>query len=427
LKQLLQSKKIYLLAFFCLFVYVFLFTPAIPIADQWETPLLFSDFSIKQIFTHHNEHLIAIPKMIYFFLARLTHWNVKAEAVLSLVFLFFTIMQLRSAYYKNVPNEISRTIFSLFLLAMFSPLHYENILWGWQLQMTFAAWMISIAFTNINRMFFYIKNFVFSVSALIAASLSFLTGIMAWLPVLLFALVRGWRRKIFFAVFLVLMIIVFCVYFLGYKSSSPFSFNVLNLIKYFFVYMGAIFIPTYKTKIFLDWVLVFSGALGLILLILGGVLFNKTRKYSYSETNIPYLCMIFSLFVALSTAFARNSEGLSSALLSRYHIFQMFYLVGLVWLLLIYLTKIERLRSLYMALVFFFYFILIVNWSVGIGIGINKINKYRPIENDLKINSENISDSNSEQIYYSKEALRCRIKIVKEKKYNVFYWGESDE
>src|SRR5438046_7390687 len=56
-----------------------------PVLDEWDgTAPLFEKMTdgtlgIADFFAQHNEHRIFFPRLIFFALGRLTHWNIRAE------------------------------------------------------------------------------------------------------------------------------------------------------------------------------------------------------------------------------------------------------------------------------------------------------------------------------------------------------------
>src|SRR5678815_2827528 len=81
------SKKILLLALIPILTvgaYIYFFGLNIPFWDQWANVSLLMKqqqglLSIRDLFAQHNEHRPFFPRLIWIVLARLTHYNVKAE------------------------------------------------------------------------------------------------------------------------------------------------------------------------------------------------------------------------------------------------------------------------------------------------------------------------------------------------------------
>ena len=112
----------------------------VPYSDQWEAEYpMFARMAQGTLgpgdfFAQHNEHRIFFPRLLFYTLAKFTHWNIRAELWLilglALVISYNLWRVLRSTGWN-----LTGPGFWLFLAAnvlMFSPLHRENMLWGFQ-------------------------------------------------------------------------------------------------------------------------------------------------------------------------------------------------------------------------------------------------------------------------------------------------------
>src|SRR5437016_13840029 len=83
----------------------------VPFWDEWDgTAPLFEKMAagtlgFADFFAQHNEHRILFPRLIFFGLGRLTHWNVRAELFviwfLALVCLFNILLMTRRNAWKD--------------------------------------------------------------------------------------------------------------------------------------------------------------------------------------------------------------------------------------------------------------------------------------------------------------------------------------
>jgi hypothetical protein len=189
---------------------------------------------------------------------------------------------------------------------------------------------------------------------------------------------------------------------------------------YFIIYLGAVFVPTYKVGQFLPYLLTVTGITGLAMLLFGWYLISKTRLGSVSKTLLPYSFMFYGVLCAAITALGRTDYGLELALLSRYHIFQLFYLFGLIWLLIVYLLENSVLKKYSHYLQALFVVMMLFNWLSGIALGVIKVHIISPVEKELREKGEKISNNAAYLIYTDPDILRSRIKMAKEMRYNVF-------
>src|SRR4029434_11206048 len=109
-----------------------------PVVDEWDgAATLFEKMAdgalgFGDFLAQHNEHRIFFPRLIFFGLGRLTHWNVQAELwviwLLALLCLF--------NIWQVARQTSSRHMFWLLFAAsalLFSPLAVANFLWGFQI------------------------------------------------------------------------------------------------------------------------------------------------------------------------------------------------------------------------------------------------------------------------------------------------------
>lgn len=184
--------------------------------------------------------------------------------------------------------------------------------------------------------------------------------------------------------------------------------------------MGANFIPTYRIAFLSPLFLLVTGFWGFVFTLSGIFLVVKTWKFGPQKTLIPYMMMLFSLFSAAATSFGRVEAGLQLALLSRYHIFQMFYFVGFFWLLIAYLIEINLFEKFCRFFAVLFVLLFLINWAGGIAIGVIRLNKYNPIAIELKAKAENSRADLLQMICVDVNLLRPKIKIIREMGYNIF-------
>src|SRR5437870_11339168 len=86
----------------------------VPFLDEWDgTAPLFEKMAdgtlgLADFFAQHNEHRIFFPRLIFFGLGRLTHWNIQAELwvtwFLALLCLFNIWQIARRSSWKNSPH-----------------------------------------------------------------------------------------------------------------------------------------------------------------------------------------------------------------------------------------------------------------------------------------------------------------------------------
>lgn len=182
--------------------YVYAFSSALPVNDQWNV----ADFivSVKEghpnlslLFSFHNEHLIAIPRLLFLGLAMLFTWDNRAECWLTFVFVALIFSLLWRVALKGRPRDEMAGLAALALPAffLFSTTQWQNWLWGFQL-----AWPIPVlALTaTIPSLYWNRRSILTGVviaTATVIAILSMGSGFMV--PLILFVILslRFLRRR----------------------------------------------------------------------------------------------------------------------------------------------------------------------------------------------------------------------------------------
>lgn len=417
------QKTIFFIVFILLSIYVLTFTPNIPIADQWSFIHIIKQPNIQNLWARVSEHRVFFPNLITVFLAHISQWNLKYETFASLLLFSMLMLLIYNSFSKNISNKSARILFFFALLAQYSPIHHENILFS------FSAYLLCLVFVFLAIINSYntgsnLRSLLIMIISLVIASFSFLTGLLGWiacLPGIIFSPKKNIQNMlIFFSAGILTYMLYFSENVLTKNNTALPLTNTIKIIEYFFVYFGANFIPTYKVGHLLPILLLIAGIWGFIFFVIGAVLVFKTYKYGHKETIIPYSMMFYSILTAFITSIGRVNFGIKFALLSRYHMFQMFYFLGFIWLFLLYLIRTKKIDHYLKPAILIFTLVIISNWASGIALGIYKIKKFAPIEKELRLKGDRMSIKSSEQIYGDRKVLEEGIKTLKELKYNVF-------
>ena len=171
-----------------LLIYVLVFTPNVPIGDQWDVVPLLQHQSWSNALTQLNDHRTVIPNVIVLALARATGWELKGESVASLFFLVALIFLIYFTFAGLVRDRLASLLFGLVMLTQMTPIHHENILYVFS-ALLFSSFFVFLALATAALL----RNIVLSVALLLVASFSFLSGWLGWFAVAFFA----WRLKRF--------------------------------------------------------------------------------------------------------------------------------------------------------------------------------------------------------------------------------------
>ena len=306
----------------------------VPFWDQWDgTAPLFEKMAagtlgFADFFAQHNEHRILFPRLIFFGLGRLTHWNVRAELFviwfLALVCLFNIWQMTRRSAWKDSFRSFWLLFSSSVLL--FSPLNRENFLWGFQIGfllplacVTACIWVA----TYVRHPF----NFVFAIMLCTVCTFSIASGVTSWLlatPLLMLAQTRSTSSKKWWAIWMCTFLFDVCAYFYGYEKPAyhpsvwrPFS-HPISAGLYVLIFLGNPF--TFGTNLPpLSLGLGMGGLLVLLLLICAVYLWSKRDDCSLVGEALPWLVLaMVAVSAAVLTMIGRLGFGPAQARASRY-------------------------------------------------------------------------------------------------------------
>ncbi|HEX9128205.1 MAG TPA: hypothetical protein VF850_03495, partial [Gemmatimonadaceae bacterium] len=146
--------------------------------------------AIGDLLAQHNESRIVVPRILFFYLARVTGWNVKYEMGLSLV-LAGTVaaavcLLTRRAFDRTTAAAASAAA----ALLIFSPVQWWNWTVGFQLVLFVPAVMLACALLALSR-----SRVTIAAAAAAVATFSFANGIFLWLALLPLVWASGRDRK----------------------------------------------------------------------------------------------------------------------------------------------------------------------------------------------------------------------------------------
>jgi hypothetical protein len=322
-----------------------------PWGDQWDvTRLLFEKMEggtlgFADFFAFHNEHRIFFPNLLSFAIARLTHWNIRAE--LFLIWLLACAVSLniwrivRITYGRN-----SRDPHWLILgvnILIFSPLQWENMLWGFQIVFLLPLATVTASLwtaRSLRRPF----NFVVTAALCLITTFSIASGFASWLvgtPLLLASKTDPPARgeKMCWIAWTTLAIASVCIYVNGFKHPADHPNPILAFqhpilaSQFFLAYIGNPF--SSGTAFDRAVIAQLAGAALLVPLSAGIIYLYRSRRDRVLLANtLPWISLIgFALANAFLTTAGRLGFGMRGTMLSRYVSIANLLPVGLVFFL----------------------------------------------------------------------------------------------
>jgi len=314
----------------------------IPFWDEWNLAYLRiklgqGTLSIADLFVRHNDSRFFFPNLIVLPLDRLTHWDVRAEMLLT----FGTacaISVLLSKLLRVIPHINRAGRIALLLVCnslLFSPILWETWLWGINFTLVVPALML-LASLRVNLL-------SQSLGAKVGLNILFCTistfsnanGMGNWLlafPGFASSEEHHHRSWLWYAVYAAVAAGTLVIYFSGTTSYSATVASALAaptlLAKYFFCWLGAPLGVMLGTH---DW---FVGVCVLItFIVLGYFTIRHTQRGAGRNAAYAFLAIGgYAILAGAATSVGRVSLRFEWALSSRYMTFSIYLPIAIVGL-----------------------------------------------------------------------------------------------
>ena len=342
---LLRCLTIFLIIFPALIsvVYIKLYGENVCFWDEWILIPLFEklrcgNLTITDLFVQHNEHRIFFPKLLMLLLGVFTSYNTKVEMYVGWLFLCLIAFMLWQVYKICIRQHSPPLAFILISWLVFSLRQWENLLWGWQIQIFMSVFFLLLALYMLersNKLDFY---FVVSVLSGIISSFSFANGLLVW-PIGLLQLF--WQYKFRQGTFksnyverLLVWTITssanYVIYFWGYIKPAHhpsifflFQHPVFSICYFLAVIGGPLAVEKYTAM-----------AMGILLLCLYMYVTFRLTRETATQSFFPVGMIFFTILSAIVLTFARSGFGVEQALSSRYTTVATLGVIGLYLLIL---------------------------------------------------------------------------------------------
>lgn len=332
--------------------------------DEWDPGIAglyvkahHNQFQIGDLFAFHNEHRIAIPRLIFVAFNLLTHWNCIVLMLLSWTMVMATSIMMLRLMAKSVgdfDNSASmlqpRVLLLWFLvnLSMFSLTQWENWLWGMGVQNFMPMMWIAAGLLVIFRPQVKWRHTGAIVLLATLATYSSGNGLLAW-PMLggMLAWSGSWmefrskRWKI--AAFAAAGLLVCILYFHGFNSrpsdsSTPHTLNPIEISKFVGIFLGA---GLSAGIAWAPYAAAYVATCLMLVLTLNSVmqlawLFRQAGTEALRHRMALWLCIAsFGLLSAVMAGLGRAGTGTIAGFSSRYATFALYLHVALIPLIAI--------------------------------------------------------------------------------------------
>jgi hypothetical protein len=327
-----------------------------PFMDEWDTPgfdlvqFNLGQLTGEQLFRQHNESRKFFPRLFFLYLSRFTNWNPRYGMLLSFLLACLTTFNIYYLSKQTVKSSSSQTLAYLALASMliFSPMQWENWLWGLQMITFVLIAAITSALVIIFTPIPIIIQLLGSAALATLATFSFANGIIAWVaifPTLYLMASKNRRSSIWVtAGWLLLFSLNGTIYFYNYHRPEHHPSFVsaltqpLDSLAYYLSFIGS---PLGIHQLILNQIL---GLVSCLLIILIGWYFikiNQNQQLIYDF--VPWLSILsYTLISGVLTTAGRVSFGVDQSLASRYITFSTYGVVALIYLLAIVAREINH-------------------------------------------------------------------------------------
>ena len=314
----------------------------IPFWDEWATPgrefeaWCRGSLTLSDLFWQHNESRKFFPRLLYLALAEVGGWDVRKE--MDIVLLEVCLLSLLLwRLLRQTPGSTSLAALTTWIVMMFlcfSPVQFENFLYGIQLEPFFVGLaVVAAAAVNLSALSFRSKALTNLLFAL-ASTYTYANGMLLWLLALPLASASDStprrRRVLWFGIYVLAAIAAIGFYFVGYERPSyhpefaSLQREGLDLAHYLILWIGSYFASDYVNPLIAGIV-----AIGLYTAVCGTTLILVFRNHEW-RTFYPWMLIgTYAVVSGIVTAFGRVSFGIQQALDIRYTAFSLFFYLSL--------------------------------------------------------------------------------------------------
>ena len=370
------------------------------------------------LFAQHNEHRIFFPRVIMLVLAYVTQYNTVAEMYFSWILTVSILVLTFQMYRRDFGDSIYTTIkFIPIAWIIFNFRQYENILWGWQIQIYLSVLGFIATIYLLNKSKKVDKWLVMAVLCGILSTFSFFNGLLVWpVGIVFIILSRTTDRKNLVYLWTIVGVLIWSIYFYdwtkpSYHPSLLFALNnILDAVKYIMTNIGSP-LAFESGQAFAMGIILVVFMLITVVLIIGNKLIIK------NSTWITFI--LFSLMSSFILTIGRSGFGVVQASSSRYVTITSLGIIGLYSIIANMTKDNKNMKIFYGIFLFIILTGIVIGYTGGMKIG-NDISKSREhAANDL-INYKSTNDTDLKKICPDANVVRKYAEILERYKLNVF-------
>jgi hypothetical protein len=398
----------------------------VPFWDEWEMVPIFQKhdagtLTLYDFWSQHNEHRLFFPQLLIYGMAFLTHWNLKFEVVINFL--------LAGGSFVLIADMIRRTFastklrFGLAMLAsalFFSPMQWENWLWGWQIEwymvvLAIIATVWILCFWPQSEKWARWK-YPAAIATAIIATYSLGSGPFVWfIGAGLLLLAKTPRRYLYVWGGAAAVTLISHYYHYSSSAGQPSKALALHEPLNFFAY-----ITSYLGRPLAFHIIMSMIIGGLLLLAAAWVVYQSFRKRHLIPKLLPwYGVAAFAGFSAFTTTLSRLGYGVGQGFASRYMTISLLFTIGVIAMVLIVAQEYPKIRQRQTALLVALLLLVgLVVWNYKAGV--HAMETHSQYLRDIKNCSH--QDEPSEiclmSAYPNAERVKKQIDYLKDK-----HWG----
>ncbi|HVT88058.1 MAG TPA: hypothetical protein VHD56_04335 [Tepidisphaeraceae bacterium] len=335
----------------------------LPYLDQWGSA--YAEFYIK---AHHgqlsfwdftaqqNEHRMFVPKVIYYVLNSITHWNAFGEMILGWLIVCATSLNIAWLCRKATSFPIGPIVWGIANLMIFTPVQWENWTWGLGVINVLPIFFITSAMVVLSTSWNEWLRIGFAMALGTAATFSSGQGILVWPLLLPMAAWSGSLKELLAKKWFVLgwlgaFAFNIVLYNVGYiEPGRPpelrgYYVNPLLVVRFILAFLGnplihyAVWPPPTSASIAIGLV---EFSLLLASSIYVGLVFFKQRDHAWCRP-VVVLLMIgwYSVLSGLAASEFRARQGEWMSMSSRYATAALYLPAALAILIPVILARIR--------------------------------------------------------------------------------------
>lgn len=321
----------------------------VPYSDQWELVLLLqksqgAGVALGDLWAQHGEQRMVFPRLVMLALAPLTNWNIRAEMYLSLALAVAMAVILMFLLFRTLRGLGGWSLVPLASASVlvFSPVQWENWLWGWSISWYLPLLCYLVAAGVLAVWPDQYKIWPALAVAMIAALVgqySLFSGTLIWvccLPILLTRKSVGKHTLVWGGTGLAST----SFYLFGHQPShwEEFYASWPSLVQN--PEPAVHYLLFYLSRPVLDEEPGYLAGAGFLILFLGAAIFLALVRRDHFQMAVVWISIgSFSLLWAGTTMFGRLGLGLGNAGASRYTTIPILFMIATLALVSLALAR----------------------------------------------------------------------------------------